>query len=74
MACPYCGSGDWGYEMDGDGSPVIYEEFGQCFYIDRTCECRECGKPFVCREEYRYTDMYECLELLSEIDEDEEVE
>ena len=52
MACPYCGSGDWGYEMDGDGSPELVVAHPRWVMISRRCECRDCGKLFLVKELY----------------------
>ncbi len=59
MACPYCGSGDWGYEMDGDGSPELIGSLGQYITIRRRCGCRDCGRLFYTDEAYRSVDWYD---------------
>lgn len=65
MACPYCDSADWGYDMDcyGYGSPEVIEERDHWLTIRRRCECHDCGKKFVIHEDYSKGDWYQCLRL-----------
>ena len=63
MACPYCESGDWGYKMDGDGSPVLEVAHTEWVAILRRCECRDCGKLFMVRELYKNDDLYESIKM-----------
>lgn len=70
MACPYCGSGDWGYEALGDGSPEVVTVGNGFATIRFTCECWECGRLFYNDEEFRDMDSYE-PKTLEEGDRDE---
>ena len=55
MGCPYCGSGNWGY--DGRGSPELTADHPMYVIIRRRCECLDCGKKFFIRELYKNDDL-----------------
>ena len=63
MTCPYCGSGKWGYEMNGDGSPVLEADHRTWISILRRCECRDCGRLFMVRELYDDAERYVCMKM-----------
>ena len=51
MGCPYCDSGNWGY--DGDGSPEMMVAHPGWVLIRRRCECLDCGRKFFAKELYK---------------------
>lgn len=63
MACPYCGSGNWGYEMDGDGSPRLEIAHLKWVSILRRCECRDCGRLFMVSELYDNSGLSESIKM-----------
>ena len=74
MACPYCGSGDWCYEMEGDGSPELIETTCPYITIRRRCECRDCGRQFYVDSAYEPMDWDEPLRVEEVDGNGEEVE
>ena len=55
MGCPYCDSGNWGY--DGRGSPELTVAHPKWVQVSRRCKCGDCGKLFLVRELYSNDDL-----------------